>query len=282
MIFEHLIPDRTIFQVDAFTDEPFKGNPAGVMIVTEEISSDWMQNVAFEMNLSETAFVFPKDNEFQIRYFTPTKEVPLCGHATLASAHIIYELGLKEVNEIIKLKAEGADLTVKRETDWIIMDFPKYPIQKIDIHKDFKHLMGFNPIEMYSSIYDWVIAVAETESDILHSEPNFTLLSEKGLGHLMITSKSNLEQADFVVRCFAPKLGINEDPVTGSAHCALTPLWAEKLGKVEMNSLQLSRRTGYLKVKLNGERVEIKGKALTIFEAKLWTYLHPKFCVNLH
>ena len=261
--------NRTIFQVDAFTDKPFKGNSAGVMVVTEEVSLDWMQNIALEMNLSETAFIFPRENDFQIRYFTPTKEVPLCGHATLASSHIIYELGLKAENETIQFKAEGADLTIKRENDWIIMDFPKYPIQKTDIHKDFRRLVGFDPIEMYASIYDWVIAIAETESEILHSEPDFTLLSEKGLGHLMITSKSDSEQTDFVVRCFAPMAGINEDPVTGSAHCALTPLWAEKLGKVEMNSLQLSRRTGYLKVKLNGDRVEIKGKALTIFEAKM-------------
>jgi len=261
--------NRTIFQVDAFTDKPFKGNPAGVMIVTEEVSTDWMQNIASEMNLSETAFIFPRENDFQIRYFTPTNEVPLCGHATLASSHIIFELGLKAANETIKLKAEGGNLTIKRENDWIVMDFPRYPIQKTDIHKDFRHLVGFEPIEMYSSIYDWVIAVAETESEILHSEPNFILLTETGLGHLIITSKSDSKQADFVVRCFAPALGVNEDPVTGSAHCALTPLWAGKLGKAELDSLQLSKRTGHLKVKLNGDRVEIKGKALTIFEAQM-------------
>jgi PhzF family phenazine biosynthesis protein len=261
--------NRTIFQVDAFTDKPFKGNPAGVMIVTEEVSSDWMQNIAMEMNLSETAFIFPRENDFQIRYFTPTIEVPLCGHATLASAHIVYELGLKAVNETVKFKAEGGNLTITREGDWIVMDFPKYPMQKIDINKDFKRSVGFEPIEMYSSIYDWVIAIAESESDIINSKPDFTLLTENGLGHLMITSKSDTQQADFVVRCFAPLGGINEDPVTGSAHCALTPLWAGKLGKIELDSLQLSKRTGRLKVKLNGDRVEIKGKALTIFEAKM-------------
>jgi len=261
--------NRTIFQVDAFTDEPFKGNPAGVMIVTEDISSDWMQNIALEMNLSETAFVFQRETEFHIRYFTPTKEVPLCGHATLASSHIIYELGLKSENEMIEFKATGSDLTVRRENDWIIMNFPKYPIRKIDTHRDFKRLVGFEPIEMYSSIYDWVIAIAENESDILNSEPIFELLSENELGHLMITSRSDSKQADFVVRCFAPLSGINEDPVTGSAHCALTPLWSEKLGKKELDSLQLSKRTGRLKVKLNEDRVEIQGKALTIFEAKM-------------
>jgi len=261
--------NRTIFQVDAFTDEPFKGNPAGVMIVTEDISSDWMQKVALEMNLSETAFVFPREKEFQIRYFTPTKEVPLCGHATLASSHIIYELGLKTVYETIEFKAKGADLTIKKENDWINMNFPKYPIQKIDVYKDFKRIVGFEPIEMYSSIYGWVIAIAETESEIVNSRPDFALLNKSGLGHLMITAKGSSKEVDFVVRCFAPIAGINEDPVTGSAHCALTPLWVEKLGKTELNSLQLSKRTGHLKVKLNNDRVEIKGKALTIFEAKM-------------
>ncbi|MDR1102248.1 MAG: PhzF family phenazine biosynthesis protein [Tannerella sp.] len=259
--------DKTIFQVDAFTDKPFKGNPAGVMIVREEISAEWMQNVASEMNLSETAFIFPRENDFQIRYFTPVKEVPLCGHATLASAHIIYELELKAAHEIIKFKAEGADLTVKKENDRISMDFPRYPVQKTDVHKDFKRLAGFDPVEMYSSIYGWVIAIAETEREILTSRPDFALLNENGLGHLMITSRSDSTQADFVVRCFAPVAGINEDPVTGSAHCALTPLWAEKLGKTALDSLQLSKRTGRLKVRLNGDRVEIKGKALTVFEA---------------
>lgn len=261
--------NRTIFQVDAFTDEAFKGNPAGVMIVTEELSSEWMQHMAAEMNLSETAFVFPGEKEFQIRYFTPTIEVPLCGHATLASSHIIYELGLKSAHETIELKAKGADLTIKKENDWIAMDFPEYPIQKTDIHRDFKRLIGFEPIEMYSSIYDWVIAIAKNEDDILNAHPDFGLLTENGLGHLMITAESDSKQWDFVVRCFAPMGGINEDPVTGSAHCALTPLWSEKLGKSELNSLQLSKRTGRMKVKLNNSRVEIKGKALTIFEANL-------------
>jgi PhzF family phenazine biosynthesis protein len=261
--------NRTIFQVDAFTDKPFKGNPAGVMIVTEEISPEWMQNVALEMNLSETAFVFPKGNEFQIRYFTPAKEVPLCGHATLASAHIVYELGLKAVDETIVFKAKGGDLTIKKENNWIIMDFPKYPIRKIAVNRDFKRLVGFEPIEMYSTSYDWVIAIAENERDILNAKPELNLLNENGLGHLVITSKSDSEKVDFVLRCFAPISGIDEDPVTGSVHCALTPLWSEKLGKIELDSFQLSKRTGRMKVRLNDDRVEIKGKALTIFKAEI-------------
>ena len=264
-----MIDNNTIYQVDAFTDKPFHGNPAGVMLINGEMTSDWMQNIAMEMNLSETAFIIPNEKGYQVRYFTPTREVPLCGHATLASSHIIYELGLKYKHEIIEFKAEGADLSISKENDWIIMSFPKYPISKIEILKDFKKSIGFEPIEMYSSIYDWIIAVAENERHISDSEPDFELMKKNGLGHLMITAKSDSRQADFVVRCFAPSSGINEDPVTGSAHCALTPLWSEKLRKIELDSLQISKRTGNLKVKLVNDRVEIKGKALTIFEAKM-------------
>ena len=261
--------NKTIFQVDAFTDEPFKGNPASVMIVSEDVTSEWMQNIAFEMNLSETAFVIPQNNGFHIRYFTPAKEVALCGHATLASAHILYSLGLISEKDKIEFKALGGDLTVKKDGSWIVMNFPAFDNQKTDIHTDFESSVGFQPIEMYSSNYNWVIAVAQTEDEILNSNPDFERIKNNGLAHLMITAKSNSNQADFVVRCFAPSLGINEDPVTGSAHCALTPLWSEKLGKTEFNSLQLSKRTGKLKVKLVNGRVEIKGKAVTIFKAEI-------------
>lgn len=239
-----MIDKKIIYQVDAFTDEPFKGDPAGVMIVDSNKTTEDMQNVALEMNLSETAFILPKENEFQIRYFTPTKEVPLCGHATLASAHIIFELGLKDKGDSINFKAKGADLTVTKDSDWIIMSFPKYPINKIPVTTKFKKIVGFEPIEMYSSLYNWVIAVAETEKDILDAEPDFESMKRNGLGHLMITAKSTYKQTDFVVRCFAPISGINEDPVTGSANCALVPLWSQKLGKLEMDSYQLSKRTG--------------------------------------
>jgi PhzF family phenazine biosynthesis protein len=264
-----MIKNKSIYQVDAFTDEPFKGNPAGVMLIDENVDSGWMQNVALEMNLSETAFIIPLKDTFQIRYFTPTREVPLCGHATLASAHIIYELGLKGEHDSINFKAKGADLFIHRDSDWIIMNFPKYPLTRIIVRDDFKDTIGFKPIEMYSSIYDWIIAVAQTENDILIAEPDFEAMKKNGLGHLMITAKSDSKNIDFVLRCFAPTSGINEDPVTGSAHCVLTPLWHEKIGKSEFNSFQLSKRTGKLKVRLVNDRVEIYGKAITIFKADL-------------
>ncbi len=259
---------KTIYQVDAFTDTPFKGNPAGVMIVDKGCDSAWMQNIAMEMNLSETAFVIPAEGGFEIRFFTPTNEVPLCGHATLASAHIIYELGLVKPTDTINFKAQVGDLFIKKEADWIAMNFPRYSLTQLNIPEGFKESVGFNPMETYSSSYNWIIAIADSEADIIHANPNFENLKATGLGHLMITAKSTSPDADFV-RCFAPSLGINEDPVTGSAHCALTPLWSEKLGKLEMDSLQLSKRTGKLRVKMIDDRVEIQGNAITVFKAEL-------------
>lgn len=264
-----MIANKKIYQVDAFTDTPFTGNPAGVMLIDTTITADRMQHLALEMNLSETAFILPTKNGYQIRYFTPTREVPLCGHATLAAAHILYELGLKNQDDSIAFKAKGGDLTINKADDWIVMQFPKYPLNTMDTPATFKQTIGFEPQELYSSIYDWVIAVAADENAILNAKPNFEAMKRNGLGHLMITAKSASDQADFVVRCFAPSSGINEDPVTGSAHCALTPLWSKKLGKPSLDSLQISKRTGRLKLTLIDDKVEIKGKAVTIFEADL-------------
>ncbi len=261
--------NNKLYQVDSFTGEPFKGNPAGVMIVEENTSTELMQNIALEMNLSETAFLIPYNGDFKIRYFTPTKEVPLCGHATLASAHIVYELGLRMKSETIRFYAKGGDLTISMDSDLIVMNFPKYPVTKIDLHVDFIKSIGFQPVEVYSSLYDWIILVAKAENEIQNADPNYELMIKNGLGHLMITALSQTQNIDFVLRCFAPVSGINEDPVTGSAHCALTPLWAEKLNKTELNSFQLSKRTGELKTQFTGNRVLIKGKAITIFEAEL-------------
>jgi PhzF family phenazine biosynthesis protein len=261
--------NKTIFQVDAFSDTPFRGNPAGVMIVDKDTPSGWMQNMALEMNLSETAFLVPQEGSFDIRYFTPAVEVPLCGHATLASAHILFQQGIVEPGKSILLNAKGGKLVVRKEGDWIVMNFPVFSLNPIEIPPDFKKLVGFNPIEAWSSDDDWIIAIAKTESEIRLAKPDFNSLVVNGMGHLMITALSTEENTDFVVRCFAPRSGINEDPVTGSAHCALTPLWFKKTGKKEMNSYQVSDRTGRLKVRSANDRVEISGQAVTIFKAEL-------------
>jgi len=260
---------KTIYQIDAFTAVPFKGNPAGVMIVDEHFPAEKMQLLAMEMNLSESAFIIPNGDEYRIRYFTPNREVPLCGHATLASGHLIYELGLKKADESIVFKAEGGELTITKQGDWIAMNFPAYPLTPMAVPATFKALIGFEPQEMFSSIYDWVIAVAGSKADILNAKPDLDKLKASVLGHLMITAAGEQPDRDFVLRVFAPLAGIDEDPVTGSAHCALTPLWHAKTGKTELNSYQLSQRTGRLKVRLLNDRVEIKGQAITVFKAKL-------------
>ena len=260
---------KTIYQVDAFTDTPFLGNPAGVMIIDGSFTTTRLQNLAMEMNLSETAFILPEGDAFRIRYFTPEMEVSLCGHATLASAHIIYETGLKEMNEPINFKAEGAELTVTREGDLLVMNFPVYALSPIETIINFKEIVGFEPLEMYSSLYNWVIAVAASEADILNATPDFEKMKINGIGHLMITAPGEQPDREFVVRCFAPLMGINEDPVTGTAQCALAPLWHNKTGQTVFNSLQLSGRTGRLAVRLLNDRVEIKGKAVTVFQAEL-------------
>ncbi len=258
-----------IYQVDAFCEEAFKGNPAGVVLLKAAVSVEFMQNIAMEMNLSETAFVIAQEKGFGIRYFTPTREVPLCGHATLASAHLLYELGVVEIAEKISFKAQEVTLEVRKDGDWIRMIFPQYPIEKIAIPENFKDIIGFSPIAMYRSADQWRIAIANDQEQITEAKPNFSIMESHDLGHLMITAKSALDAYDFVVRCFAPMSGIDEDPVTGSAHCALIPLWAQRLDKTVMISLQCSKRTGILEVELMDEHVVIKGKAITIFEVDL-------------
>lgn len=259
--------NKTIYQVDAFTKELFKGNPATVMIVDETVTTEFMQSLAMELNNSETAFIQKKENYFKIRYFTPQIEVPLCGHATLASAHIIFELGLVSKNDTILLKAKGADLKVSLKNDWLVMQFPVYDLKEIPIPAAFKELIGFDPIKMYSSNYDWKIAIAENEKQIIDAKPKFEALIGADLPHLMITSEAN--EFDYVVRCFAPMAGINEDPVMGSAQCALAPIWQKHLNKNEFTCKQVSARTGILKSKIIDEAVEISGQTITVFKARL-------------
>lgn len=261
--------NHIIYQVDAFTEEAFKGNPAGVMILNEDISEQRMQNIAKEMNLSETAFVNISQMPFKIRYFTPTTEVPLCGHATLASAHVLYDEGMIDSNEQIIFESKYGLLNVDNDSEGIKMIFPKYQIEEIEEVENFKYLIGFKPLKLYSSDNNWKIAVAAEEQDVVNAKPNFAAMTENGLGQLMITSITNRENVDFVVRCFAPVAGINEDPVTGSAQCGLVPLWNLITGKTTFNVVQVSERTGYLRVALVNNQVEIIGKAVTVFKATL-------------
>jgi PhzF family phenazine biosynthesis protein len=259
-----------IYQVDAFTIEPFRGNPAGVCILDNEPDATWMQNVAMEMNLSETAFVFPGHDCRIIRFYTPETEMKLCGHATLSASHIIYETGIAKENEEIRFLSKAGDLIIKKHGSWITMNFPVYPLEKIELTPEFERVTGAKPIELYKAGFGWTLALMKNEKEVRNMKPQFSLMKKSAFGDLIVTAESEDPAFDFCVRCFAPAVGIDEDPVTGSAHCALTPFWSAKTGKKVLNSHQVSKREGILKVSLKRDRVEISGQANTVFKAELF------------
>jgi len=261
---------NTIYQVDAFTTQPFKGNPAGVCILDHEPDAVWMQNVALEMNLSETAYVFPgKDIRF-IRFYTPETEMKLCGHATLSASHILFETGLVKSKDEIRFSSKAGELIIKKNGDWITMNFPVYPVEKMEMTLEFKRVTGAEAQELYTAGFGWTLALMNNEAEVRNINPHFSLMKSSVFGDLIVTAPSSDPAYDFCVRCFAPGVGIDEDPVTGSAHCALTPFWSERTGKNDLNSHQISKREGILKVSLKGDRVEISGQAKTIFKAELF------------
>jgi PhzF family phenazine biosynthesis protein len=261
---------QIIYQVDAFTSHPFKGNPAGVCILDREPGVTWMQNIAMEMNLSETAFVFPGEDCYIIRFFTPMAEMKLCGHATLSTAHILYETGTVKSNEEIRFSSKAGDLVIMKYGDWIKMNFPAYALEKMPITPEFEKVTGIEPQELYRAGFGWTLALLKSEREVLNLSPVFSEMKNSAFEDLIITAKSEDPQFDFCVRCFAPAVGIDEDPVTGSAHCALVPFWHMKTGKNDFNSHQVSKREGFLKVSLKKNRVEISGQAKTIFKAELY------------
>jgi PhzF family phenazine biosynthesis protein len=260
---------RIIYQVDAFTSEPFKGNPAGVCILDKEMPDEWMQHIAAELHVSETAFISGGKEEYKIRYFTPQSEVPLCGHATLSSAHIMYETGIVNRNEEIVFSSKAGTLKIRFSDDWIIMNFPAYDLSPVAIPLDTVGYIGVNPAELHRTAHGWTLALLENEEDVLKLTPDFKAMKNTIFGDLIVTAPSSDPGFDFCVRCFAPALGIDEDPVTGSAHCALAPFWFKKTGRKEFMSHQVSKRGGILKVSLLDDRVEIEGQAKTIFRADL-------------
>jgi len=261
--------NKIIYQVDAFTSEPFKGNPAGVCILDKEMPDEWMQNIAAEMNLSETAFLSGGKDEYRIRFFTPTSEIPLCGHATLSSAHIMFETNIVKKNEIITFSSKAGILKIRYSDGWVVMNFPAYDLEPVQITKDICNYIVITPAELYRTAHGWTFVLLRNEEEVLKLSPDFKALKNSEFGDMIVTAPSSDPRYDFCVRCFAPALGIDEDPVTGSAHCALVPFWNKKTGRKEFISHQVSKRGGILKVSLNGDRVEIAGEAVTIFKADL-------------
>ncbi len=249
------------FVVDAFTDRPFAGNPAGVVILDEWKADDWLQNVAMEVNLSDTAFLVTNDNGFDLRWFTPGAEVDLCGHATLASAVVLAELHkLADRRRVIFSTRSGA-LTVERQGSLFLMDFPALDTAPCEPPPGL--LEPFNEKALYvgRSKFDFVIEF-ESEKVIRSITPNLNTLAKVKCRGVIVTARSDDRQFDFVSRFFAPAIGINEDPVTGSAHCVLAPYWATRLGKSRMVGFQASSRGGVVQVELRGDRVMIGGQGV--------------------
>jgi len=254
----------TLYQVDAFADRPFEGNPAAVIPLETWLQDDVMQSIAEENNLSETVFFVPTEKGFHIRWFTPTSEVNLCGHATLAAAYVLYN-SLGYDKDRIEFDSRSGILSVLQKDGWLVMDFPSQPPVPCDTLDEIVKAFGKTPIECLRS-EDYVV-VFENESDIASIKPDMDYLKKLDLRGVIITAESR--QYDFVSRFFAPKYGIDEDPVTGSAHTQLTPYWSGRLGKTRLTAKQISRRGGELICELHGDRVLVSGKAVKYLEGKI-------------
>jgi PhzF family phenazine biosynthesis protein len=247
-----------IFQVDAFADELFKGNPAAVIPINAWIDDVLMQNIAMENNLSETVFFVKSNDIYEIRWFTPSVEVDICGHATLASAFVLFNhLGYSS-NKIIFHSHRSGELIVTREGELLTLNFPTDEITEVPISDEIRSCFNPMPVKAFRGRNDFMI-VFSSETEIREMHPNFINLSKLYARGIIVTAKG--DQIDFVSRFFGPQSGIDEDPVTGSAHTTLIPYWKEVLGKEVMDALQVSARGGKLTCKYLGERIEISGKA---------------------
>ena len=257
-----------LLQVDAFTDMPFAGNPAAVCLLDHPRDDEWMQSVASEMNLSETAFVIASRNDFDLRWFTPTCEVDLCGHATLASAHALWSTGTVDEARPIRFQTKSGVLVCSRRGDVIEMDFPAVPVEPAEMPAGLIEAVGADPVYCGRSQFD-VLLEFESEDEVLSLQPDFAKLRKIPARGIIATSQFGGPDFDFMSRFFAPAVGVDEDPVTGSAHCSLGPFWGERLGKDEMTALQASSRSGVVTVRVSNDRVVLGGRAVTVFEGQL-------------
>jgi predicted PhzF superfamily epimerase YddE/YHI9 len=258
----------TIYQVDAFTDRAFSGNPAGVCILEESRPDAWMQQVAAEMNVSETAFLMRREEGFELRWFTPTVEVDLCGHATLASAHVLWETGACNRNEVIAFHTASGVLRASRRGGWIELDFPVEPATESTPPPLFEQALGVDFLWVGRNRFDYLVEVA-SEEQVRKMRPDFGKLAQVVCRGIIVTASSRNSRYDFVSRFFAPAVGVDEDPVTGSAHCCLAPYWQRKLGTRTLEALQVSRRGGRLRVRVEDGRTIIAGKAVTVLKCDL-------------
>ena len=255
-----------IVQVDAFTAKAFGGNPAAVCILAGAADERWMRNVAQEMNLSETAFLYPENDGYRLRWLTPAVEVDLCGHATLASAHVLWQDRHLAPDAAAKFHTRSGRLTCVRRGDWIEMDFPAKIAEQTEAPAQMAEALGAELIWVGKNQFDYLVQVGD-EKTLRGIQPNHHLLRQLPVRGVIVTAKGS--EYDFVSRFFAPGSGIDEDPVTGSAHTALAPYWAKKLSKTEMIGYQASARGGVVKVRVEGNRVILGGQAVTVMRGEL-------------
>lgn len=261
-----------IVQVDAFTNKPFTGNPAAVCVLDQDLDRQWMQQVAEEMNLSETAFLLKQEsNTYSLRWFTPTVEVNLCGHATLASAHVLWEQGHLDPDKTALFETRSGLLTARKCDDWIELDFPIDRSKVCEIPKNLETALDTSIRNVEKTTHGHLIVEVESENVVHRLNPNFTLLNNIETKLIIVTSLASPEnEYDFVSRVFAPRLGILEDPVTGSAHCSLAPYWGVRTKRNNLVAYQASKRGGLLKTEVtSNERVLLSGQAVTVFEGNI-------------
>ncbi len=258
-----------LFQVDAFTAKPFTGNPAAVCLLESAADPMWMQDVAAEMNLAETAFVVRRDDgAFDLRWFTPTLEVELCGHATLASAHVLWEEKEAEPDDDIAFHTKSGVLTCHNRQDRIEMNFPVRRVEEIDTPRAVVAAVGGKPVSTWSSYGGYLLEYATTD-EVKALEPDFAALRPMEDGYVIATAAGAEMGFDFVSRFFAPVAGVDEDPVTGSAHCVLADFWSKRSGRTDFRAYQCSKRGGVVFARLDGDRVHLGGQAVTVLRGEL-------------
>jgi PhzF family phenazine biosynthesis protein len=257
-----------LIEVDAFTDEPFAGNPAAVCLLSEARTEKWMQNVAQEINLSETAYLLNEGDHYRLRWFTPAVEVDLCGHATLASAHALWEEGRLPRDRPARFETRSGPLAARRRGEIIEVDMPAKPMEPAKAPPELLQGLGAKLQMVGMNEFDY-LAMLESEDELRALKPDFGLLAKLPVRGVIVTSRSRTAGFDFVSRFFAPAAGIDEDPVTGSAHCCLGPFWKDRLGKPELVGYQASPRGGVVHVRVEGKRVFLGGKAVTVWRGEL-------------
>ena len=258
-----------IYHVDAFAVQPFKGNTAAVCLLEKERDPAWMQSVAAEMRLSETAFLTAKGEGYNLRWFTPEMEVELCGHATLASAHILYEFGFYEPDEVIKFYTKSGLITSSFSRGTIELDMPRRDPKPVTMVEGLLDVVGIQPVQVMGYEHKQLLVELPTPEDVENFVPDFAKIKQLAYPDLILTAACDCVKYDFISRFFSPKTGINEDPVTGMAHCVLGPYWATKLEKTKFHAYQASKRGGEVWVRLGTDRTYVGGKAITVAAGEL-------------